>query len=143
MELQETGEEAPGEAEVGRVNIAAARQEMADLAGAQPHIILPAAIRDSAQWASRATDFMREVEAAALAAAPTQPSVGAVPAQDAAMAAPDDDVAAFAEAQEIDLASLPDATRDFARAGIAEHLRPARLRASYRPARSRSRSRGV
>ena len=36
-----------GRAEAARVNLAAARQEMADLAGAQPQIILPAAIRDN------------------------------------------------------------------------------------------------
>ena len=73
---------------------------------------------------------MREVEAAALAVSPThraalprQPPAEAAPAHDAAMAAPDDDIIAFAEAQGIDLDSLPLAANDFARAGIAAHLR--------------------
>ena len=148
-ELLARKNDALGKVEACRVNLAAARQELADLAGAQPQIILPAAIRDDALWAGRAADFMREVEAAALAAAPTQPAalprqhtVQAAAAPDVTMSVPDEEIAAFAAAQGIDLDSLPQTTRDAARAGIAAQFRTARTRGRSRSARSRPRRSG-
>ena len=135
--------EALGTAEACRVNLAAARQKLADLAGAQPQIILLAAIRDNELWANRAADFMREVEAAALAAAPTQPAPPTglpAPGLDEAMGQPeeDDDVAGYALAKGVDLATLSPAASDLARAGIIAQLGMGRVRS-----RTRSRSRGL